>query len=91
MKRNNTFTSDAEQSIEYLDNKSIGPINMPGNKDYLYNMKNKVTLFGGSIGSRPSTTTFNTPEEAKDYAKRMNKLLSPGEKSYYKMRYKTHS
>ena len=31
--------------------------------------------------------TFDTPEEAKDYAKRMRKQLTPGEKSYYGMGY----
>jgi hypothetical protein len=30
---------------------------------------------------------FSDKEEAKAKAKRMNKLLSPGEKKYYKMRY----
>ena len=54
-------------------------------------MKNKVTLTGGSIGSKPSTKIFETEIEAKEYAKRMNKILSPGEKSYYKMKYKTHA
>lgn len=54
-------------------------------------MKNKVTLSGGSIGCKPSTSVFNTTEEAKAYAKRMNKILSPGEKTYYKMKYKTHA
>lgn len=53
--------------------------------------KNKVTLSGGSINSKPLTFTFTTEALAKEYARRMNKLLSPGEKSYYKMRYKAHA
>lgn len=57
-----------------------------------------VIVIGGSIGqSRKNyidkykgyvTATFETPEEAKDYAKRFRKLLSKGEKSYYGMNYK---
>ncbi|HDK42883.1 MAG TPA: hypothetical protein ENG87_05870 [Candidatus Pacearchaeota archaeon] len=56
-----------------------------------------VVLKGGQIGKKyapkglfqgmPIVDTFNTREEATEYAKRMSKRLSPGEKSYYKMRY----
>ena len=54
--------------------------------------KLSVCLRGGSIGEIANRKTnviktFNTPEEAKQYAKDMNKILSPGEKSYYKLRY----
>jgi len=56
-----------------------------------------VILKGGSIGSSntnyiPSKNgrlimTFLTMDMAKDYAKLMRNKLSPGEKSYYKMKY----
>ena len=60
-----------------------------------------VVLLGGSIGEdRPRTlasldgvevrakdTLFDSIESAKAKAVRMNKLLTPGEKSYYKMKY----
>ena len=48
-----------------------------------------VILKGGSIGDKNNKPikTFNTPEEAKEFAKRRNQQLSPGEKSYYKMSY----
>lgn len=44
---------------------------------------------GGSIGEQPNRVvkTFDTPDEAKEYAKRMNKNLSPGEKQYYGIKY----
>ena len=49
---------------------------------------------GGSIGSDPEhlrkpVKVFDTPEEAKEYAKRMRKLLSPGERKYYGLGYVT--
>lgn len=46
---------------------------------------------GGSIGSKNDepVKVFDTAEEAKDYAKRMRKLLTPGERSHYKMGYIT--
>jgi hypothetical protein len=57
-----------------------------------------VILTGGSIGesSTRNTTrnsknmcrTFDDKTEAQQYARRMNKLLSPGEKSYYRLKYK---
>jgi len=51
----------------------------------------KVILKGGSIGSKPSVgkefTGDDADTKAKEYAARMNKILSPGEKSYYKMKY----
>ena len=57
-----------------------------------------VFLRGGSIGDSGGTTlpesggivlksTFDSQDDAKAYAKRRNKRLSPGEKQYYKMRY----
>lgn len=55
-----------------------------------------VVMQGGSIGSGkskylvkglPIVETFATIEEAKEYAVRRNKSLSPGEKSYYRMKY----
>lgn len=48
-----------------------------------------VVQKGGSVGEQPNRVvkTFNTPEEAKEYAKRMNKQLSPGEKQYYGIKY----
>lgn len=43
---------------------------------------------GGSIGSRNGLIkTFDTKEEAQEYAKRQRRHLSPGERSYYKMGY----
>jgi hypothetical protein len=48
-----------------------------------------VVQKGGSIGEQPNRVvkSFDTPEEAKEYAKRMNKNLSPGEKQYYGIKY----
>jgi hypothetical protein len=46
-----------------------------------------VIRTGGSIGEREFKKEFDSKEEATDYAKRMNKQLSPGEKSYYKIKY----
>jgi hypothetical protein len=43
---------------------------------------------GGSLGSRGGLIkTFDTKEEAQEYAKRQRKHLTPGERSYYKMGY----
>lgn len=45
---------------------------------------------GGSIGDTKTgkpLKVFDTAEEAKEYAKRMRKLLSPGEKKYYGLGY----
>jgi len=55
-----------------------------------------VYLEGGSVGNnkkldkkgRNIYKSFLNLKEAKDYAKRMNKQLSPGEKKYYKMKFK---
>jgi len=63
--------------------------------------KYTVVLLGGSIGEKPIRSVrelkgkevinkekvFDTPEEAKKYAKQMNKYLSPGEKKYYGLKY----
>jgi hypothetical protein len=48
-----------------------------------------VVVKGGSIGSSGPhvTSTHATREEAAEKAKRMNKLLSPGEKKYYGLGY----
>jgi hypothetical protein len=43
---------------------------------------------GGSIGAHKGLIkTFDTKEEAQEYAKRQRKHLTPGERSYYKMGY----
>lgn len=44
---------------------------------------------GGSIGSKNDepVKVFDTAEEAKDYAKRMRKLLTPGERKHYGLGY----
>ena len=46
---------------------------------------------GGSVGSHPEKPikVFDDVEEAKAYASRLRKELSPGERSYYKMGYVT--
>ena len=47
-----------------------------------------VSMKGGSIGGGKSKgREFDTKEEAAAYAKRMNKVLSPGEKKHYGMKY----
>jgi hypothetical protein len=50
-----------------------------------------IYLKGGSIGSKSGKDNilfiFETKEEAKERAKDWNKMLTPGEKSYYGMRY----
>lgn len=59
-----------------------------------------VVMLGGSIGEKPirslsqlkgqdviSREIFVDKEEAKAYAKRRNKMLSPGEKKYYRIKY----
>ena len=57
-----------------------------------------VFLRGGSIGSGKGqyidiktgaklVATYDGESEAKGYAQRSNKRLSPGEKKYYKMKY----
>lgn len=43
---------------------------------------------GGSIGEKKYEEEFNDELEAKDHAKKLNSQLSPGEKSYYKIKYK---
>lgn len=51
----------------------------------------KVASSGGSIGNKgpsPAGMLNLSEEEAKAKAKRMNAQLSPGEKSYYGVRYK---
>jgi len=52
--------------------------------------KFKVILEGGSIGNKgPSVMgEHNTKEAAQAQAKRMTKQLTPGERQYYRMRYK---
>jgi len=48
-----------------------------------------VIRTGGSIGNHDKIVdSFDNIEEAKDYAKRMRKHLTPGERSYYGMSYK---
>jgi hypothetical protein len=47
-----------------------------------------VIRSGGSIGEKEFKKEFDSKEKAIDYAKSMNKQLSPGEKSYYKIKYK---
>lgn len=43
---------------------------------------------GGSIGSHDYFVKTNlTKDEAKEYAKRLRKTLTPGEKKYYGMTY----
>jgi len=57
---------------------------------------NKVKQFvivqrGGSIACNNYVCkSFDTKEEAQEYAKRMRKWLSPGEKSYYGMGYRVY-
>ena len=66
------------------------------NKDKTY----AVVLTGGSIGDKPrprdargyvgndaSTEELFTNKEAKEKAKRMNKILTPGEKKHYGLKY----
>lgn len=65
-------------------------------------IKFSVVLKGGSIGGKPSikspsdlkgqkvqdlNSLFDDKAEAQKKAKRMNKLLSPGEKKYYSLKY----
>lgn len=52
-------------------------------------MKFEIKLKGGSIGSINDAVyeVVDTVEEAKASVKRRNKQLTPGEKSYYKMKY----
>ena len=62
-----------------------------------YRMKYVVVSKGGSIGGDKTgynadlegtvIAAFNTKEEAKEKAFRMNKILSPGDKKYYGMKY----
>lgn len=56
-------------------------------KEEIEEEKYLVIRKGGSVGEKPSQKEFNSKEEAKEYAKRMNKQLSSGEKSYYKIKY----
>ena len=49
-----------------------------------------VFLQGGSVGERRNPEPIKVHsniEDAKDHAKRMNKLLSPGEKKHYRLKY----
>ena len=68
--------------------------------DKLEGIQYTYVLFGGSIGDRIIRTlkilkgenvlgdnVYNTKEEAQEKVKRMNKLLSPGEKKVYKLKY----
>ena len=51
--------------------------------------KYAVTFYGGSIGSKGSIPKeFDTREEALDYRRRMNSLLTKCEKEYYHCKYK---
>jgi hypothetical protein len=58
-----------------------------------------ITLSGGSIGEKKGETykglkvvkKFKTKEEAINYQKFMNKLLSPGDKKYYGRKYNIHA
>lgn len=53
------------------------------------NVKYGVFRVGGNVGSNNDKPVkiFASKEEAKEYAKRLRKQLSPGEKSYYRMSY----
>jgi hypothetical protein len=47
-----------------------------------------VIRTGGSAGEKSFKKEFDSEEKAKEYAKRSNSLLSPGEKQYYNIKYK---
>ena len=57
-------------------------------------MKSEVYLLGGSLGELCTRAkvvepveTFDNVADARSFAKRRNRLLSPGEKKHYKMKY----
>jgi hypothetical protein len=79
----NDFNRAIKKKAENMANKKV-------NEDAL-DEGHGVFLKGGSIGTKHDSNkpikVHDNLEDAKAHAKRMNKLLSPGEKNYYRMKY----
>ena len=76
---------DKVEDMEVFDNVGVET------EDELFeNKDSKYTVIrtGGSVGDKSFKEEFDSEEKAKEYAKRMNNQLSPGEKKYYKIKYK---
>jgi hypothetical protein len=76
---------DKVEDMEVFDNVGVET------EDELFeNKDSKYTVIrtGGSVGDKSFKKEFDSEEKAKEYAKRMNNQLSPGEKKYYKIKYK---
>lgn len=82
---------------EYLDQFSKGEEEIEFTKGGEGSGRKKYSVYrrGGSIGETSNyhhkhgsfIKTHDNKEDAKEYAKRSNKTLTPGEKSYYKIKY----
>lgn len=85
-----------DKAVEQLDNLSGDFVEVTFEKGGVGSGKHKLYLRGGSMGGNKEghhpkhgklQSEHESLDEAKDKAKRMNKQLSPGEKSYYKLKY----
>jgi hypothetical protein len=83
--KNEEFVVQTEAFVELLTAFNVPPEVIGGILE-----AHGVFLKGGSIGSQGGDKPVSkhaTPEEAKEKAGRMNKILSKGEKQYYGMKY----
>ena len=77
------------EAIDEFDDKSMKAYGDAVKKTYgVKESKYTVIRTGGSVGDKSFKKEFDSEEKAKEYAKRMNNQLSPGEKKYYKIKYK---
>jgi hypothetical protein len=80
--------SDVEPADQYEGTCGVSGMDEPNVNEDSEATKYGVYRRGGSIGAHKGLIkTFDTKEEAQEYAKRQRKHLTPGERSYYKMGY----
>ena len=77
------------EAINEFDDESMKAYGDAVKKAYgVKDSKYTVIRTGGSVGDKSFKEEFDSEEKAKEYAKKMNSQLSPGEKKYYKIKYK---
>jgi hypothetical protein len=80
--------SDVEPADQYEGTCGVSGMDEPNVNEDSEATKYGVYRRGGSLGSRGGLIkTFDTKEEAQEYAKSQRRHLTPGERSYYKMGY----
>src|SRR6056300_313241 len=77
------------EAINEFDDESMKTYGDAVKKAYgVKDSKYTVIRTGGSVRDKSFKEEFDSEEKAKEYAKKMNSQLSPGEKKYYKIKYK---